>query len=120
VLNFKELRFPSNVILICIRWYAAYTSSLRCIEEMMEECGISVDHSSTNWRVVRVLALIKKMARKHKRLIGRSWRMDEMSIKIKGVWTYLYRAVDKPGRTVDFLLASNAMSPPQSAFFPRP
>jgi len=44
------------------------------------------------------------MARKHKRPVGGSWRMDETYIKVKGVWKYLYRAVDKQGKTVDFLL----------------
>jgi putative transposase len=52
------------------------------------------------------LPLIEKMARKHKRPVGGSWRMDETYIKVKGVWKYLYRAVDKQGKTVDFLLTA--------------
>ena len=72
--------------------------------EMMEERGGSVDHSSINRWAIRFLPLIGNMARKHKRPVGGSWRMDETYIKVKGVWKYLYRAVDKHGKTVDFLL----------------
>ena len=92
------MRFPIDVILVCIRWYVAYPLSYRHLEEMMEERGVSVDHSSINRWTIRFLPLVEKMARKHKRPAGRSWRMDETYIKVKGVWKYLYRAVDKQGK----------------------
>ena len=91
-------------ILVCIRWYAAYPLSYRHLEEMMEERGISVDHSSINRWAIRFLPLLEHAFRKHKRPVGASWRMDETYIKVKGIWKYLYRAVDKEGKTVDFLL----------------
>jgi putative transposase len=50
------------------------------------------------------LAAHREDGRKHKRPTGSSWRMDETYIKVKGVWKYLYCAVDKQGETVDFLL----------------
>ena len=102
MLNFKGMRFPIDVILVCVRWYAAYPLSYRHLEEMMEERGVSVDHSSINRWAIRFLPLIEKMSRKHKRPVSGSWRMDETYIKVKGVWKYLYRAVDKKGKTVDF------------------
>ena len=77
MLNFKGMRFPIDVSLVCIRWYAAYPLSCRHLEEMMEERGVSVDHSSINRWTIRFLPLIEKMARKHKRPVGGSWRMDE-------------------------------------------
>jgi putative transposase len=104
MLNFKGMRFPIDVILVCVRWYAAYPLSYRHLEEMMEERCVSVDHSSINRWAIRFLPLIEKMARKHKRPVGGSWRIDETYIKVKGVWKYLYLAVDKHGKTVDFLL----------------
>jgi len=70
----------------------------------MEERGVSVDHSTINRWAIHFLSLIEKMARKHKRSVGGSWRMDETYIKVKGFWKYLYRAVAKHGKTVDFLL----------------
>ena len=65
-----------------------------------------VDHSSINRWAIRFLPLLEKVLCKHKRPVGASWRMDETYIKVKGAWHYLYRAVDKEGRTVDFLLTA--------------
>jgi putative transposase len=106
MLNFKGMCFPADVILVCVRWYAAYPLSYRNLEEMMDERGVSVNHSTVNRRAIRFLSLIEKLSRKHKRKVGPSWRMDETYIKVKGVWKYLYRAVDKDGKTVDFLLTA--------------
>jgi len=100
------MRFPIDVILVCIRWYAAYPLSYRHLKEMMEERGAFVDHSLINRWVIRFLPLLEKVFRKHKRAVGGSWRMDETYIKVKGVWKYLYRAVDKEGKTVDFVLTA--------------
>lgn len=102
----KGMRFPIDVILVCIRWYAAYPLSYRHLEEMMQERGVFVDHSSINRWAIWFLPLLEKVFRKHKRPVGGSWRMDETYIKVKGVWKYLYRAVDKEGKTVDFLLTA--------------
>ena len=117
MLNFKGMRFPIDVILVCIRWYVAYPLSYRHLEEMMEERGVSVDHSSINRWAIRFLPLIEKMARKHKRPVSGSWRMDETYIKVKGVWKYLYRAVDKEGKTVDFLLTAKRDMAAAKRFF---
>ncbi|GAC1428891.1 MAG: IS6 family transposase [Burkholderiaceae bacterium] len=95
------MRFPIDVILVCIRWYAAYPLSYRHLEEMKQERGRVVDHSSINRWAIRFLPLLKKTFRKH--AVGKSWRMDEIYIRVKGVWKYLYRAVDKQGKMIDFL-----------------
>ena len=117
MVSFKGMRFPIDVILVCIRWYAAYPLSYRHLEEMMQERSVSVDHSSINRWAIRFLPLIEKMARKHKRPVGGSWRMDETYIKVKGVWKYLYRAVDKQGKTVDFLLTAKRDMAAAKRFF---
>jgi putative transposase len=106
MLNTKRMRFPIDVILVCIRWYAAYPLSHRHLEEMMQERGVAVDHSSINRWEIRFLPLLEKAFRKHKHAVGSSWRMDETYIKVNGAWKYLYRAVDKQGQTVDFLLTA--------------
>jgi transposase-like protein len=111
------MRFPIDVILVCVRWYVAYRLSYRHLEEMMEERGVSVDHSSINRWAIRFLPLIEKVARKHKRPVGTSGRMDETYIKVKGVWKYLYRAVDKAGKTVDFLLTAKRDMAAAKRFF---
>ena len=102
----KGMRFPIDIILVCIRWYSAYPLSYRHLEEMMPERGVFVDPSSINRWAIRLLPLLEKVCRKYKRQVGGSWRMDETYIKVKGVWKYLYRAVDREGKTVGFLLTA--------------
>lgn len=101
---FKRLHYPLDVILQCVRWYVAYSLSLRNLEEMMAERGIEVDHSSVHRWVIKLVPLFEKAFRRHKRPVGKSWRMDETYVKVKGQWKFLYRVVDKAGNTVDFLL----------------
>ncbi len=103
----KRLHYPLDVIVLCVRWYVAYSLSLRNLEEMMAERGIEVDHSSVHRWVIKLVPLFEKAFRRHKRPVGKSWRMDETYVKVKGQWKYLYRAVDKQGNTVDFLLRAH-------------
>ncbi len=103
----KRLHYPLDVILMCVRWYVAYPLSLRHLEEMMAERGIAVDHSTVHRWAIKLLPVLEKTFRRHKRPVGRSWRVDETYIKVKGHWKYLYRAVDKAGQTVDFLLRAH-------------
>jgi putative transposase len=102
-----RLHYPLDVIVLCVRWYVAYSLSLRNLEEMMAERGIEVDHSSVHRWVIKLVPLFEKAFRRHKRPVGKSWRMDETYVKVKGQWKYLYRAVDKQGNTVDFLLRAH-------------
>ncbi len=98
----EGMRFPKEIILVRIRWYAAYALSYRNLEEMMQERRVYVDHSTISGWAIRFLPLLEKIFRKHKRSAGGSWRMDETYIKVRGQWKYLYRAVDKAGSTIAF------------------
>jgi putative transposase len=71
------MRFPANVILVCIRWYAAYPLSYRHLEQMVKERGVSIDHLTVNRWAIQFLPLIEKLSRKHKREVGSSYRMGE-------------------------------------------
>jgi putative transposase len=120
MLNTKGMRFAADVILVCMRWCVAYPLSYRLLEEMMEERGVVVDHPSINRRAVRFLPLLEKACRKHEHAIGTSWRMDETYIRVNGAWKYLYRAVDKQGQTVDFLLTAKRDAAAARRFFEKP
>jgi len=85
----------------------AYPLSLRHLEEMMAERGVSVDHSTVHRWAIKLLPVLEKAFRRRKRPVGKSCRMDETYIRIKGEWRYLYRAVDKDGNTIDFLLRAH-------------
>jgi putative transposase len=117
MLNFKGMRFLIDVILGCVRWYAACPLSYRQVEEIMEERGVSVDHSTINRWAIRFLPLIEKIAWRHKRPVGGNWRMDETYTKVKGIWKYLYRAVVEQGKTVDFLLTAKLDMAAAKRFF---
>jgi putative transposase len=84
---------------------------------MMKERGVVVDHSSINRWAIRFLPLLEKVFRNHTHFVGKRWRMDETYIKVKGEWKYLYRAVDKHGKTVDFLLTAKRDAPAARRFF---
>lgn len=100
------------------RWYLAYAVSYRDIEELMAERGVTVDHSTVNrWVIEYAPQLENAFRKKHKSQVGCSWRMDETYVKIKGQWNYLYRAVDKEGKTVDFYLSKNRNRSAAKAFF---
>ncbi|WP_408886825.1 IS6 family transposase [Lichenicola cladoniae] len=103
---FKGSHYERDIILWGVRWYVAYPLSYRQVEEMMGERGVKVDHTTLHRWVLRYVPLLEKAFVDRKRPVGGSWRMDETYIRIKGVWKYLYRAVDKAGATVDFLLTA--------------
>src|SRR5260370_42630766 len=83
----------------------------------MPERAIGVDHSTVHRWVIKLVPLFEKTFRKHKRPVGKSWRMDETYIKVKGSWKYLYRAVDKAGNTIDFLFRAQRDKAAARRFF---
>jgi putative transposase len=99
---FKGRHFDRSVILLCVRWYLAYGLSLRNLEEMMAERGISVDHATVGRWVVRYSPDLLERFNRRKRPVTGKWHIDETYIKVRGCWMYLYRAIDSNGDTVEF------------------
>lgn len=95
---FKGSHFPSEVILETVRYYLAYKLSYREIEEIQSERGVVVDHATINRWVIKFARVLEQRARRKKKLVSDSWRMDETYIKVKGKWIYYYRAVESCGR----------------------
>ena len=93
--------------------------SYRDLEEIMAERGVRVDHATLNRWVTKYSPLVAEQARRRKRPSDRSWRMDETYIRVKGEWVYLYRAVDKFGKTLDFMLSKRRNKTAATKFFAR-
>jgi transposase-like protein len=105
--SFTGTHFPKEIILMGVRCYLAYPLSYRHVEELMAERGVPVDHATIQHWVVKYSPLLEEAFHRRKRPVWVSWRMDETYVKVKGVWRYLYRAVDKHGQTIDFLLTEH-------------
>jgi transposase, IS6 family len=102
---FRGRHFEEVIIMLCVRWYLRYSLSYRDLEEMMVERDLSVDHV-TIWRwVQRYAPILNQRLRGDLRHPNRSWRVDETYVRVAGKWTYLYRAVDSAGETIDFMLS---------------
>jgi len=114
---FKRRHFLPEIILLNVRWYCRYALSYGDLEEMMQERGVEVDHSTINRWVLKYAPELDKRIRPHLKPTNDSWRVDETYIKIKGVWKYLYRAVDSQGNMLDFMLSAKRDGKAAARFF---
>ena len=103
--EFRYRHFIPEVILQCLRWYLRYPISYRQLAEMVSERGIIVDHTTIFRWIQHYAPEFEKRIRWYARPLSGSLRVDETYIKIKGKWKYLYRALDKYGRNIDFMLS---------------
>jgi IS6 family transposase len=103
---FKRRRFPVEIIVLCVRWYSKYGISYRDLAEMMQERGVDVDPSTLFRWVQRYAPEIEKRIRQYQGSRSGSWRVDETYVRVGGQWKYLFRAVDKHGQLIDFMLSS--------------
>src|SRR5215467_7196350 len=102
---FKGRHFDQEIIVLCVRWYLSFKLSSRDLVQMMTERGVVVAHTTILRWVQRYVPEFEKRWNRYARPVSGSWRCDETYIKVRGRWTYLYRAVHQYGQTVDFLLS---------------
>ena len=98
---FKGHCFPKVIILHAVYFKLRFTLSYRDIEELLQIRGVVVDHATIQRWVFKFTTMIDRNFRKRNRGVGLRWRLDETYIKVNGKWCYLYRAVDKEGKTID-------------------
>ena len=116
---YAKRQFDTEIIVLCVRWYISYRLSYRDLVTLMAERGVIISHTTIMRWVIRYVPEFEKRWNRFARSIGTSWRVDETYISIKGKWHYLYRAVDKQGRSVDFMLRPDRGIAAAQAFFRR-
>jgi transposase-like protein len=114
---FKGRHFDQEIIVLCVRWYLSFKLSSRDLVRMMAERGVVLAHTTILRWVQRYVPEFEKCWSRYARDVDGSRRCDETYIKVRGHWTYLYRAVDKGGRTVDFLLSERRDVAAAKCFF---
>ena len=119
MISFKGAHYPKSVMLYAVFFYVRYGVSYRDLEEIMAERGVVVDHATLNRWVVKYAPQIAEQAQARKKPTACSWRMDETYIRVRGKWTYLYRAVDRDGQTLEFMLSENRDTASARRFFKR-
>jgi transposase-like protein len=102
---FKGRHFDQEIVVLCVRWYLSFKLGYRDLVAMMGERIIDLAHTTILRWVQHYTPEFEKRWKQYARSVGGSRRMDETYIRVKGEWTYLYRAVDKAGKTVDFYLS---------------
>lgn len=104
--DFKGRQFEAWLIIQAVSWCLRYLLSYRDLEEMFLERAFEVDHSTINRWVLAYAPLMEKRLRRFRKPHCGSVRIDETYVRIKGQWRYLYRAIDKHGNPVNFLLTA--------------
>ena len=96
---FAGFCFPSDVIVLAVRWYLRFGLSYRDVEELLAERGGEVDHVTMYRWVQRFTPLLADAARPCRHGVGDRWQVDETSVEVAGRWRYVYRAIDQFGRS---------------------
>jgi transposase-like protein len=114
---YRSRRFPAEVIELCVRWYITYRLSYRDLVAMMAERRVVVSHTTILRWVLRYVPEFEKRWARYSQPVSSSWRMDETAVSVRGGKHYLYRAVDRHGKSVDHLLCADRSRDAAHAFF---
>jgi transposase, IS6 family len=114
---FTWRHFQADIILGAMRWYLRDALSSRDVEELLEERGVRGDHTTVFRWVQRDAPELDKRCRPQLKVTNDAYRVDETDITIKQPWSYLYRAVDSTGATLDFMLSATRDADAAEQFF---
>jgi IS6 family transposase len=117
---FAGFCFPSDVIVLAVRWYLRYGLSYRDVEELLAERGVEVDHVTIYRWVLRFTPLLAEAARPCRHAVGDRWQVDETYVKVAGRWRYVYRVIDQFGQVIDVLCLYGGTRGPPAASSGRP
>jgi transposase-like protein len=117
--SFTGFHFPSDVIVLAVRWYLRFGLSYRDVEELLIERGVEVDHVTIYRWVLRFTPLLVDAARPCRHRVGDRWQVDETYVKVAGQWRYVYRAIDQFGQVVDVLVSPRRDAKAARRFFQR-
>ena len=114
---YRRRRYPVEIMELCVRWYITYRLSYRDLVAMMAERGVAVSHTTILRWVLRYVPEFEKRWARYARPVNSSWRVDETAVSVRGGKHYLYRAVDRHGKSVDHLLCADRSRDAARAFF---
>ena len=111
--------FPSDVIVLAVRWYLRFGLSYRDVEELLAERGVDVDHTTIYRWVQRFTPLLAEAARPCRHAVGDRWQTDETYVRVAGRWRYIYRAIDQFGQVIDVFVSPQRDAKAARRFFER-
>jgi transposase-like protein len=114
---FAGFRFPSDVIVVAVRWYLRFGLSYRDVEELLAERGVEVDHVTVYRWVLRFTPLLADAARPCRHAVGTRWQVNETYVRVAGCWRYVYRAIDQFGQVIDVFVSSQRDANAARRFF---
>jgi transposase-like protein len=114
---FAGFRYPSDVIVLAVRWYLRFGLSYRDVEALLTERGVEVDHVTIYRWVLRFTPLLAEAARPCRHRVGDRWQVDETYVKVAGHWRYVYRAIDQFGQVIDVLVSARRDAETARRFF---
>ncbi|MGA7538299.1 MAG: IS6 family transposase [Steroidobacteraceae bacterium] len=102
---------------LCVRWYLTYRLSYRDLSAMITERGVAVSHTTILRWVQHYVPEFERRWARFAKPINPSWRVDETSVPVQGRWNYLYRAVDRDGKSVHSLFSESRTIESAQKFF---
>lgn len=113
---FRKRWFEPTVIVTCVRWYLRFSLSLRDVQELIAERGLSVAHTSI-WRWTQTYGpeVLRRLRGQVKRKSS-TWHIDETFVRVAGRWMYLFRAVDSGAKPWTSICRQRGIAKPPNCF----